>query len=296
MISTVLRLLIFLSICRFVEITLKSSESLQNLKAHSYKPIRWAGSKLPIASVLEQHIDFGKPYVEPFAGSAVLFFRNLPQVAYLNDLNSALIDFYKHSQMWPHKLWQVYEGLDVDKESYYQARQEFNSQPSSVRRSALFMYLNHLCFNGIYRTNLKNEFNTPFGGEKLKLIDKVQYLAFCDQVKDVSFFSEDFQLFLDNCDPRNSTIYMDPPYYTAGQRVFREYGPKTFEHDDLIRLDVVARFWADKGNRIVISYRECDEFRDLFSDCIVQEVDVARNVGGFKSRRNTQSELIAVLN
>lgn len=265
------------------------------LKAHQVKPIRWAGSKLPIASSLERYIDFSTDYYEPFAGSAVLFFRNQPNIAFLNDLNISLIDYYRAARAHPEKLWAIYDNLKVDPDTYYWVRSEFNRMRKCVRRSAYFMYLNHLCFNGIYRTNLQNKFNTPFGGGKLKLIDRDSFLKFSKLIQTVEFHSCDFEQFLEAVDPRGGTIYMDPPYYTAGQRVFREYGPKTFSHVDLIRLSKTARKLANLRNKVVISYRECSEFRDLFGDCIEEEISVVRNVGGFKNRRNTQSELIAVL-
>ncbi len=264
-------------------------------KAHQIKPIRWAGSKLPIAPSLEHYIDFTKKYYEPFAGSAVLFFRNQPEGAYLNDLNISLINFYRDASDNPEPLWEIYNRLKVDQDTYYWVRSEYNRMRNCVRRSAYFMYLNHLCFNGIYRTNLQNKFNTPFGGGKLKLIDRDSFLKFSELIKKAEFHSCDFEQFLDDVGPVDGTIYMDPPYYTAGQRVFREYGPKTFSHDDLIRLSNVARKWANNGNKVIVSYKECAEFRDLFDDCIQEEIQVSRNVGGFKNRRNSQNELIAVL-
>lgn len=266
------------------------------MRAHQVKPIRWAGSKLPIAPSLERYIDFSDNYYEPFAGSAVLFFRNKPKSTFLNDLNISLIDFYRDARNAPEQLWKIYNSLMVDKDTYYWVRSEFNRMRKCVRRSAYFLYLNHLCFNGIFRTNLKNEFNTPFGGSRLSMIDKESFLRFSTLIQKVEFHSCDFEKFLETVNPNGGTIYMDPPYYTEGQRVFREYGPKTFSHEDLIRLSGLARKWANKGSRVVISYRECSEFRELFGDCIEQEVDVSRNVGGFKNRRNHQKELIAVLN
>ena len=225
----------------------------------------------------------------------MLFFRNNPRDAHLNDLNSSLVDFYRDARAHPEKLWMTYSKLPADKATYYWVRSEFNRMRKCLRRSAYFLYLNHMCFNGIFRTNLKNKFNTPFGGERLKLIDQESFLRFSELIQNVGFHSLDFEKFLSFVDPRSGTVYMDPPYYTEGQRVFREYGPKTFSHDDLIRLSHSARKWANRGCRVVISYRECTEFRDLFGDCIQEEVSVSRNVGGFKSRRNSQKELIAVM-
>src|SRR6516162_8619863 len=61
------------------------------------KPLfRWAGSKAKLLPRLKAFwsVDFVR-YVEPFAGSASLFFRLAPQKAILSDINRELIHAYK---------------------------------------------------------------------------------------------------------------------------------------------------------------------------------------------------------
>lgn len=161
----------------------------------------------------------------------------------------------------------------------------------------MFLYLNHYCFNGIYRTNSKGKFNTPYGAKK-KIKIKASYddLLNCARaIRNVKFSSDDFEYFLDSISPQRAVIYLDPPYFTKDTRVFGEYSKNIFNLSDLARLRVVAEKLCGKKNKIVISYANCTEFKNYFSDCIVGKIKVQRNVGGFSGRRRIDSELIAVL-
>ena len=61
----------------------------------SQKPIfRWAGSKRKLLPTLRQYTPPFVRYVEPFAGSACLFFDLLPPRALLGDVNHELIETY----------------------------------------------------------------------------------------------------------------------------------------------------------------------------------------------------------
>ena len=57
--------------------------------------LRWAGSKRKLVPVLRQHWgDCQGRYIEPFAGSACLFFALEPPAAIIGDINSDLIESY----------------------------------------------------------------------------------------------------------------------------------------------------------------------------------------------------------
>lgn len=61
--------------------------------------LRWAGSKRQLLPELKKYIpDRYERYVEPFAGSACLFFDIGPAAAIIGDINSDLIDTYKTIQ------------------------------------------------------------------------------------------------------------------------------------------------------------------------------------------------------
>lgn len=260
------------------------------------KMLKWAGSKSNVSSQLKQFLTFDRPYIEPFCGSAAFYFESRPAEAALNDLNSHLMDCYRSVRDDPSEVWLHYDALEVSEENYYIVRTKFNEMQRSHLKSALFVYLNHYCFNGIYRTNKSGLFNTPYGA-KLKIKKKFSiedFKYFSTALQNTTLHSLDFEAFLELVAPSKTCIYMDPPYFTVEGRVFNEYGAKAFLADDLARLHSIAVRLAG-NNIVVISYKNCSEFRDLFEPYLAAPITVTRNVGGFAGRRKSETELIAVL-
>lgn len=242
------------------------------------------------------YIDFSVPYFEPFCGSASLFFLYGPSRGFLNDLNGKLIWFYKQIIENPDQVWGWYTQQEVCEENYYRIRQAFNESDNSSESAGMFLYLNHFGFNGIYRTNTRGELNTPFGAKtkpKRKISsDEIKWYS--RRLANVSLSNLDFEEAIDEVSPAGFSIYFDPPYHTVEDRVFKEYGASAFSAADLERLKELAIKYSKK-NQIVISYRDCNEFRDLFGNFIAGTQSVTRNVGGFQASRKQEIELIAVL-
>lgn len=260
-------------------------------------PLRWAGSKALSASQIMPLLDFHRPYIEPFCGSATFFFKSRPKSSHLNDSNAALISFYQELCNNPAAVWWNYNSTPVDEKTYYEKRKEFNQLDSGAIKASLFLYLNHYGFNGIYRTNKVGELNTPFGARTKvrKKMSLEEIMTYSDLLKRATFHCADFEDFLTKMSPKNCCIYMDPPYFTDDSRVFGEYGAQSFKAMDLQRLFNVATRLASEGNIVVISYKDCSEFRGMFGSAVTAEITVQRNVGGFAGRRKTDQELVAVL-
>lgn len=240
-------------------------------------------------------LDSERTYVEPFCGSATFFFSGRFASSHLNDSNASLMGFYREVARSPEEVWQIYNDIEVSEARYYSVRERFNAIDEGVEKAALFLYLNHYCFNGIYRTNKNGKFNTPFGAKKKirKKTSLSELQAFSEQLENATLSCMDFEDFLDQISPVNACVYMDPPYFTGDNRVFGEYGAKTFGSDDLTRLWETCNK-LKKDNKIVVSYRDCTEFRELFAENLTAEIQVRRNVGGFAGRRKTDGELVAV--
>lgn len=137
--------------------------------------LRWAGGKRTLAPKLVVEILKTSPklYIEPFLGGgavALALPRELPKV--LSDVNPHLIDCWLCMRNLAGTLYRelddVVAGYGNGQTGYIKARDEFNRMSRNprkmwARRSAIFMYLNARCFNGLWRTNSHGFFNVPFG-------------------------------------------------------------------------------------------------------------------------------------
>ena len=129
--------------------------------------LRWAGSKRQLLTRLIDHWPGGNTrYVEPFAGSASLFFELEPPSALLSDINGELISTYQVVCEHPRAVYRSLIRWDNDRTQYYKIRSLQPSDLEILDQAARFIYLNRFCFNGLYRTNGRGDFNVPYGGEK----------------------------------------------------------------------------------------------------------------------------------
>src|SRR5882762_1649630 len=125
--------------------------------------LRWAGSKRQIVTALAKYWP-GRTsrYIEPFAGSACLFFYLEPAAAILGDLNGELIRTLRAVQRYPVKISDSLKRLPKGKIAYYKLRAVDPKSLGEIEAAARFLYLNGRCFNGLYRTNSAGMFNVPY--------------------------------------------------------------------------------------------------------------------------------------
>lgn len=254
---------------------------------------RWAGSK---RKVLPQLSAFWRPtfrrYVEPFAGSAALFFRIQPQHAVLGDINSALIEAYEVIRDRPDDVHEAVSRIRRGERKYYRVRSQNPSRLGAFGRAVRFVYLNRYCFNGIYRTNADGKFNVPYAHIKPGVIPPIEdFRRSATLLNRAVLRSCDFGQILRNV-RKDDFVYLDPPYAVESRRVFREYDRKEFSRRDLERLGNHIKEIDRKGASFVVSYADCKEARDTFSEWRLSRLRVRRNVAGFTSARRLATELL----
>ncbi len=258
-------------------------------------PLRWAGSKRKSLPALRLRSPASiSRYIEPFAGSACFVFQLTPDEIVLGDLNERLVEFYNHLTADPKSLHAAYSAHEANQTSYYEVRKLYNALPASLDRAAKFLYLNRLCFNGIYRVNKAGSFNVPWGGDKvgrpLSLEDLVNA---ANHLGNATITCSDFETTVDENLTKDSFVYLDPPYARDEARVFREYHENSFATSDWTRLERLLDRINAQGAKFLLSYAGDDALVERLKCWNIGYIDVTRNVGGFKASRRKHREFMA---
>jgi DNA adenine methylase len=255
--------------------------------------LRWAGSKRQLIPILSGYWDYKySRYVEPFAGSASLFFSLSPPRALLGDINIELMATYKQVKHNVKALLSDLSTMKKGRRNYLRLRALDPLFFTPSMRAARFIYLNRFCFNGLYRTNREGRFNVPYGGDRSGRIPSNDLLLRCSSsLKRTELAVGSFEATLEKVKP-GDFVYMDPPFSIKAKRVFNEYDVSIFGLEDLYRL----RKWMvrlDHENvHFLVSYAESEE-ADLLRDGFHTEVVVVRrNIAGFTERRKPARELL----
>jgi DNA adenine methylase len=262
--------------------------------AHGPSFLRWAGSKRKSLGMLASgYRDFTRQYVEPFAGSAALFFQLTPATSILGDLNGQLINTLQQVRDQPGKLYKELMRIERNSENYYRIREEFNSGKQTGFQSAIrFIYLNRNCFNGLWRTNMSGGFNVPFGGFEMGAYPPLDLFMRCaESLQKAKLQQQDFRKTISEADDR-AFVYADPPYFSTSERIFIEYGKQSFNEDDLHDLISSLKSAEVRGAHIALTYNAAMEIEGLPDHWRRTQFDVTRNVGGFSGARKRQSEIL----
>lgn len=254
---------------------------------------RWAGSKRKVLPILATFWNPSfKRYVEPFAGSAALFFRLNPERAILGDINSELIEAYEIIRDRPDDVYRAVSKISRNESQYYKVRDQNTSRLKAFGRAVRFVYLNRYCFNGIYRTNMKGKFNVPYAHNKPGVIPSLEVFRRCSALLNhASLKCGDFGSVLSGV-KAGDFVYIDPPYVVDSRRIFREYDQREFSKKDLKRLASHLKKIDRKGATFLLSYADCREARELFSCWTMSRIRVRRNIAGFASARRFANEFL----
>jgi len=290
----------------------------------SAKPfLKWAGGKTQLISEIEKNLPNStiNTYVEPFVGSGAVLFWVLGEFSQLgkavvNDINEDLINTYRTIQSTPKELISILEILQGEyhslenvenkkKEYYYQKRELFNNRKQSkTEHSALFIFLNRTCFNGLYRVNRKNEFNVPMGSYKKPTIcDKSNILAVSEALQKVELLCGDFEQTV-NYTSSNTLFYFDPPYKPLSETSsFNSYAKDEFNDEEQIRLknfcnklDSLGHSWILSNSDVKGKNKEDNFFDDLYSNFTIKRVDAKRSINANPQKRGFLKELLITNN
>ncbi len=257
--------------------------------------LRWAGSKRKLLPHLRPIWERSARvrYVEPFVGSGAFFFAAGPDDAVLSDANADLIATYRVVRNAPESVADALADLSPDRATYLRLRRTKPERLDAVSRAARFIFLNRLCFNGLYRTNQRGEFNVPFAPAKAGQIpDRTHLRLAAALLKKATLHTGDFETIIERVAQPGDFVYLDPPYAVANRRIFRQYNATTFGFDDLHRLAALLYSLDALGATFVLSYALCVESLQAFRDWPHVRLMTQRNIAGFAAHRRRSAELL----
>ncbi len=266
---------------------------------YKMKPfLKWAGGKFKIIDRIQQALPHGKRLIEPFSGSGAVFLNVDFEEYLIADMNADLICLYKQVQAYGEDFVNYASTLftsDNNTEAaYYELRMEFNTCADHARKSALFVYLNRHCFNGLCRYNAKGAFNVPFGRYARPVFPKIEMLDFHEKSQRVIFEVADFRAVMEKADI-GSVVYCDPPYTPLSTTAnFSSYTKDGFTADDQQALADCAKKLIARGIPVVISNHDTVLTQSLYAEARIISFDVQRFISGNTGKRNKASELIAI--
>jgi DNA adenine methylase len=261
--------------------------------------VKWAGGKrllLPQILPLLPHLEAERRYFEPFLGGGAVYFALGPNRALLSDLNGELIETFEAVRDEVDEVIQRMHRLKNDEDCYYEVR---SSRPRTrPTRAARFIYLNKTCFNGLFRVNLRGEFNVPFGrhGEHHVVCDEGQLRSAAGALQNAEFVVADFGRAMRRA-RAGDLVYLDPPYTLAHvNNGFIEYNARVFSWEDQRRLAAVARRLVNRGVRVAVSNGDHPSITNLYDspEFTITRVDRWSTVAGGPGFRFPTSELLIV--
>jgi DNA adenine methylase len=285
--------------------------------------LKWAGGKDRLFHQLKQclptKLDLVQNYYELFLGSGAVFFNLIQDFSFknviLSDINEELILVYKVVQNNVGELMQMidqyknkYSKLsDIDKAKfYYEMRNSYNVQRFNINhkkysdnwisRAAQMIFLNKTCYNGLYRQNMRGEFNVPFGKNYNSVIYNQTNMELIAQLlSSVEIKTTDFESIL-NAVKDNSFIYLDPPYKPITKTAnFTDYYKLGFTEKDNERLMNGLNILNKRKIKFMLnnSFPLNDSYlTEYYSDYRISIITANRTMSSISDRRCKVSEIV----
>lgn len=227
--------------------------------------LKWAGGKRWLVS---SYSDFLKlpyeRYIEPFLGSGAVFFYLTPKRAILADSNKELINTYQAiKDDWKGVKRELQKHHRNHSKKYYYAMR--SSAPRTPHtKAARFIYLNRTCWNGLYRVNLKGEFNVPLGTKTRVVLESDDFEAISALLRNAELRNSDFEKIINLAGP-GDLVFVDPPYTVKHNlNGFIKYNETLFTWSDQIRLRDSVIQAKERGATVLLTNAYHKSIKQLY--------------------------------
>lgn len=256
--------------------------------------LKWVGGKRWLVANYPDLIPkkFNK-YIEPFLGSAAVYFYLKPKEAILSDLNLELISTYRAiKNNWSAVEKKLFSHKQKHCSEYYykiRGKKYFHDTTKAAR----IIYLNRTCWNGLYRVNRKGDFNVPVGSRTSITYDTDDFKKTSELLSGAILESKDFEKVILKAD-KGDLVFVDPPYTVKhNNNNFVKYNECIFSWDDQLRLQNSLFSARDRGAKIVLCNADHSLIRDLYKNFgVIQQVSRFSSLAANSSKRQKTTELV----
>ncbi|WP_421565249.1 DNA adenine methylase [Ochrobactrum sp. EDr1-4] len=259
--------------------------------------LKWAGGKrwLFTSEFIASLPKFDR-YVEPFLGGGAGFFALEPKSSLLSDVNPELINLYEVVRDYPDRIEELlaFHQSKHSKDHFYTVRKLVPD--NKIACAARMLYLNRTCWNGLYRLNMKGEFNVPIGTKTSVLLPSDNFIRASDLLKEADLNICDFQATIDSS-KEGDLLFVDPPYTVAhNMNGFVKYNEKIFTWDDQLRLRSSLAAAHSRGACVILSNANHASISELYAN-LGEHLEVSRHsvISGTSDARGRTTELLVRL-
>lgn len=227
--------------------------------------LKWAGGKrwLQSTGVEIMPANFGC-YFEPFLGGGAVFFSMPVTKCVLSDINADLITTYKAiKNNWTSVEKELKKHAKKHSDEYYYKVRSTKPERDHTK-AAKFIYLNRTCWNGLYRVNLKGEFNVPRGTKNSVLFDNDNFEGIANRLSECEILCQDFEKTISRAG-QGDFVFVDPPY-TVNHNLngFLKYNENIFSWQDQVRLRDCLVDAMYRGAMITVTNADHSSIRELY--------------------------------
>lgn len=234
--------------------------------------LKWPGGKRQLLKeIISRMPEKYNRFFEPFVGGGALFFKIVPEQAYISDINPELINAYNVVKNNVEDLiCSLRKHKNEHCEDYYYKIRNADRDPGykkwdKVRKASRLIYLNKTCFNGLHRMNSHGQFNVPYGYYENPAILDENNLRMCSAaLQQTKIANESFEE-IEKIANKGDLVYFDPPYVPLSKTSsFTKYYKDDFNEDKQEALKELCFRLTKKGVYIILSNSYTDSVKKLY--------------------------------
>lgn len=236
-------------------------------------PLRYPGGKsqfFPFVQKLMEANHLAGEYLEPYAGGAgialELLLSGQCNKIHINDVDKAIYHFWLAITQDTDNFLRLLQDTPITIEQWHMQKYILTNPDCFTITEHGFstFFLNRTNRSGILKAGVigglhqNGNYKLDCRFNKIDLQQRIERIA--SMSSKIQVYNEDAFLLLERVEdflPKNSLIYLDPPYYVKGQGLYRNY----YTHQNHVEIETVL---AKLSIPWIVSYDNCIEIKEIY--------------------------------